>query len=279
MRIKSDRLVSNQGDKTISIIIPTPDTSDIRYKTAAAALREAADEVTGYDIYLTAVEDSGADFRYSRSVNRGIEEIHSDYYLNINDDVIVNRDTLIESIKLSERDPRTGIIGSILYYSDGEIQHAGMYVVKAPSLEYFWKMITYYQAPFDSVRKIMNYKAEGIFPFLLFMNSHTIGKPKHGLLTAAYHFIRGEVIDRITGYDENYRMGMEDMDFCLEVIRSGYHLSISRNIKAEHKETSHGINYSKQFGRETTKYFYSKWDVQQVLDLIDKNGMLYRFEG
>jgi len=278
MKINSERIKSSSSDKTLSIIIPTPDITNKVYKASIQALKLSIKDINGYDIYIVTVEDSSPDFRYSRSVNRGIEEISATYYLNMNDDVLVKNSTLSESIKIAESFPNFGILGSVLFYPDGGIQHSGISVVKAPSLDYFIKMIYYYRAPFDSVRKILKYKRENMMPFLLFTHSHKIGKPTTGLVTAAYHLINGQVVRKIKGYDENYKMGMEDVDFCLETIKAGYNVSISSAIRAIHYNPHHLVDYFKKFGHDTMKYFYSKWDVDEVLNLVKRNGFLYRFE-
>ncbi|PYB68452.1 hypothetical protein DMB44_03675 [Thermoplasma sp. Kam2015] len=275
MRIYNEVLVKSEASKTVNIVVPTPDMSSEIYKKARFRLSIASQVAReSASFYLTTVESSGSEFNYSRSVNSGLEELEADYYLNINDDFLVYDDALLNSILMAES-YRIGVLGALSFYPTGKIQHAGIGYMRSLSLAYLKYMALQNRAPFFMLKQYERHLKEGNLDFIVFYNSHIYKLPKKGLVTGAYHFISRDTIKSTGGYDENFRMGSEDIDFCLEAIKKGFKVAMTTVVKGIHYETYHGLNYSKLFGKDTERYFLSKWNKRLIESLLDRNGELY----
>ncbi len=275
MHIYTQKIKESESNKVISIIIPTPDINADIYKRSVRSVYDAVRDLSDYEVHLVSVEDSGENFRFSKSVNRGIDEMDANFYLNMNDDVILDSDAISHSIETLELDKNIGLLGAILYYPNKKIQHAGIGVAKPLSYEYFKVMFIKYHAPFYSLRKIIAHRRGSINDFVLLYHSEKIHELKYGLVTGAYHFFTKSAVKTTGGYDENYKMGMEDVDYCLSIIKHGFKVRLNPEVEGIHYETYHGINYSLKYGDYTEKYFYSKWDVDSIFRLLKTNDMLY----
>ena len=123
MKVTSYQLNKTDTDKSLSIVIPTKSISGNLFKEAKTNLEKISESMKE-NITLTAIEDSGESFSFSKSVNKGLEEINADIYLNMNDDVTLSGNSLEKAIKVASS--MNTVVGAILNYPDGHIQHAGM---------------------------------------------------------------------------------------------------------------------------------------------------------
>jgi GT2 family glycosyltransferase len=137
---------------------------------------------------------------FSRAVNVGLRRALEER----RDCVLVNAD--IEFVRprwlepMIARTDTTGapaaVVGARLLYPNGLIQHAGVYY---STLHRFWAHRFNY-GPSDLPEALV---------------------PCRCPVTGALQFIRHETLEAIGIYDESFRMGHEDVDYCLRVFASG----------------------------------------------------------
>jgi GT2 family glycosyltransferase len=273
MEIETLILKKSASGRVLNITVPTSSMETEHYRRLKKSILKET-EVIDMDIILNTVIDNGDGFRFSKSVNAGFLEQDADYYLNVNDDVEILPNTLKTTLKLLSENRDIGLVGTLLYYPSKRIQHAGVRVVPSWKLSYFYWKLVQQRAIFDSFRQLRRYRILGIDHFLLFLNANKRNTLRFGLAIGAYHLISRQALLSTGGYDENFRMGMEDVDFCLSIIKSGFKVRVDQRVSAIHFEGKSGIDYWKKWGMETTSYFYSKWNAEYALNLVKKNGSL-----
>jgi GT2 family glycosyltransferase len=104
------------------------------------------------------------------------------------------------------------VVGARLLYPNGCIQHAGVFF--APRSRAFWHRCQYAPANLP----------EALFPVLC-------------PVTGALQLIRHETLAAVGIYDGGYRMGYEDVDYCLRVFGSGRECIYEPAVCAIHHES------------------------------------------
>ncbi len=276
MNVISYRLKNGDSGKNISVVVPTKSVNGTLFQNAKMNLSKISEKLD-HEITLTAVEDSGTGFSFAKSVNRGIEEINADIYLNMNDDVILNGNSFETAVKyVSEKDL---LMGALLYYPNGKIQHAGMSIdlvcssMDSSFMGFFLDEIKTHKAPFDAFRKIKYMRNLGLDKFLYINHYKKVNPSSNGVVTGAFHMFSSNLLKKLKGYDENYKVGFEDIDFCLNALKNGFNIRMSNGINGIHKESpSTGrVNHPDSI----IKYFQEKWANEETLKLIENNGYLY----
>ncbi len=140
------------GNPLVSIVIPTRGSSAViegRYRTlVTGAVRSIVAKTTydNYEIVIVADATSPVDvldeltkvagdrlrlvpyerpFNFSDKVNVGAIASSGEYLLLLNDDIEVISPDWIEAMLGPAQDTGVGMVGAMLYFSDGTIQHAG----------------------------------------------------------------------------------------------------------------------------------------------------------
>lgn len=141
-----------QGEPLVSIIIPTRGSSGIVAGSTRTFVVEAvrgicdrttwrnveiivvADDATPQSVIDELVEIAGdrlvllrwsEPFNFSAKMNRGIAVSQGEYLLMLNDDIdIVTPDWIEHMLGLAQQ-PGVGMVGALLYFEDGAIQHLG----------------------------------------------------------------------------------------------------------------------------------------------------------
>lgn len=272
---------SKNNNKVLSIVVPTTSTSLDRFKKLKNSVYKNAEHVD-INIVLNAVEDHGTNFNFSRSVNRGLQELDADFYLNVNDDIILNEMAFYYSLKDFEENYDLGLLGALLYLPNGKIAHAGIKVIKGPSLRYLGWYITFSwikDFPFYSINKIIKlkstFRSNNIKEYYGTVHYRNINKNHFGLITGAYHFFTKEVYHFTNGYDENYKMGLEDIDFCIKILKNNKIIRMDAQVKGVHTPGSSGLIYTDVYYYSQIVYLIHKYPADEVVKLVEKNGNLF----
>lgn len=104
-----------------------------------------------------------------------------------------------------------GVVGGLLLYPNGLIQHAGVY----------FSLIT---RTFDHMYKY----GPGNLPEAMHKQECPV--------TAALQFIRHPILEKVGVYDEKFKMGWEDVDYCIRVFLADETCVYNPNIRAFHHE-------------------------------------------
>jgi GT2 family glycosyltransferase len=109
-------------------------------------------------------------------------------------------------------DEPASIVGALLLYPNGTIQHAGVY-------------FSFLSRTFDHIY----HYGPGNLP-----EAQT---PRICPVTAALQFISYECMADIGIYDENFRLGFEDVDYCVRAWQAGRHVVYNPSAIATHHES------------------------------------------
>ncbi len=244
---------------TLTIIIPTPSISSPHLKNCLSSISRST---LAENTRILVVISSGDEFNFSRSLNTGINLSSNSDILILNDDCILSENSI--RLLLEAKEEGVGIIGSVLRFPNHEVQHNGGIV------EYnFLKILlrdTKRKAPFFSVRSKLRAIMEGI-KYVRFYQDFLRVPRRLDFVTGALMLIPENIVPKVGLFDERFKNGFEDVDYCLRVKQRGLKIKMIDAI-VTHKEhqTLKGSN-SNFF--ENLKYFNSKWHTK-TLSLLKK---------
>ena len=178
------------------------------------------------------VENEG----FSKTVNVGLRKaLHEKQNaVLVNADIEFFRDKWLFLMEAREE----AVVGALLLYPNGFIQHAGI----------FYSVI---RREFDHIYRM----APGNLPAAY--------EERVCPVTGALQFIRLECLQTVGLYDENFRMGYEDVDYAHRVFDSGRVCVYDPRVIAIHHESvfrSQDENgKGKQWFDESLRYLHKKW--------------------
>lgn len=138
------------------------------------------------------------------------------------------------------------LVGALLVFPNGLIQHGGVYL----------SLLT------RDFNHTFKYAPSNLAEAL-----HKRACP----VTGAFHYIRHETLEAVGLYDERFRLGWEDMDYCFRVINEGLQCVFNPNIRALHHESFFRARPSKKAEMWTAKSFQSlvhKYAEQSFAGLV-----------
>ncbi len=211
----------------VSIVVPTRDKAGLLRR----CLRSLQSR-TSYPDYEVVVVDSapneplpaelaptvaahvryeGSSFNFSRAVNLGAGRARGDYLLLLNDDTEVIVDGWLEALLEQAQRPEVGVVGARLLGRDREPQHEGivlgMWDMPAANVQF------YYSALGDCLRDC-------------------------SAVTAACLMTRRDVFTDLGGFDEQFALAWNDVDYCLRAREKGYEVVYTPFAVLRHDEGS-----------------------------------------
>ncbi len=149
---------------------------------------------------------------FAKNCNRGARESNGDIFLFLNNDTEVHTGWMEAIESVFEKDKQIAAVGVKLLFPDGIIQHAGVVISPDKTPRHI-----YYQAPADSpsVNKEREFQ----------------------VVTAACVAIRREVFEKVSGFDEAFKNGLEDVDLCLKIKGLGYKIMYTPKAVVTHHES------------------------------------------
>lgn len=146
---------------------------------------------------------------FAEHVNQGVAQAGTEFVVLLNQDTIP-RAGWLEALLEPFTDPRVGITGAALFYPDGGVQHAGVY------LDYPGQVLTAHNVLTDEPSRSVE------------------------ATTGACMAVRGETWMQLGGLDEQFRNGYEDVDFCLRAREQGWRVWYAAESHVVHLESQSG---------------------------------------
>ena len=219
--------------KYIDIIIPTSGDSNSLFENCFELVNQTTEQ------FNTFISGCNANSGFSRSVNRVIKIINSEYICLLNDDTEPQKDWLLHLINRMESDKEIGICSSKLLYPDSDIiQHAGMGLKDKT-------VILYGRGKPDS--KEFNIAKEIDY------------------VTFACVLLRKEMISEIGLLDEQFEFFFEDMDYCMRARKAGWKVFYEPKSVVYHHESS--TIHKKELVwlcDKNKKKFLNKWNKEEI---------------
>ena len=253
-----------ENNPLVSIIIPTKDNRKIlkrciqsiqkytSYKNFEIIIidNNSTDPSTKsyYQSLPYTVLDYKDSFNFSKMNNYAVKHAKGDFLLFLNDDTkVLEPDWLQEMIGVCSQND-VGAVGAKLVYSDNTIQHAGIVILETG-------------AGFHPFQQLLQ-DSDRYFNFINVMRDCSA-------VTGACLMTKKEIFTKINGFDDAFDLYYGDVDLCLRIIDSGYHVVYAPSAKLLH-EGSHSIKTSlsslaphpvAHFAVENHFQFIKKWPL------------------
>ena len=260
-----------EKEPLVSIIIPTKDKVDILSTCITSIINKT--EYQNYEVLIidnNSVEPATTayyksilstnskiklyeykkEFNFSAIVNYGVQKAAGEVVVLLNNDTeVINEDWLAEMVSQCMRKD-IGAVGAKLYYPNGQIQHAGVFLYEGqPGNHIYLKREKEDPGYFNKLNLVQNYSA----------------------VTAACLAIRKEVYLEVNGCDEAHlKVAYNDVDLCLKVKALGYRNLWTPFVELVHYESlSRGDDFNeanyKRFKSEQT-FMLKKWANEMAHD-------------
>jgi GT2 family glycosyltransferase len=188
---------------------------------------------------------------FAAGINIGVKKATGTYLLLLNSDAMIQDNGISDMITFLEHDRTIGVLGGLLVNEDGTIQRS---------------YGSFYTLPAVTRMLLVGDKGELI--------GQTIAKPEAvDWVSGGFMLIRKEIFDTIDGFDGNFFMYIEDMEFCYRVIKHGYKVCIFPSVRVYHVgQGSSNRSFAVQHIYKGLRYFYKKhrkpWEYMIVTLLL-----------
>lgn len=215
----------------VEIVIPTRDRADL-----LGPCLESIASVTSYPDYSVTVLDNDSEeeqtkallrrsgvrvvpapgsFNYAAIMNRGFSAVDSEFVLTLNNDTMVSDPGWIEGLLELCARPRVGAVGCRLVFGDGRPQHQGIVIgCGVPAANLFM--------PAPGIRVLGEVQT---------VRDVTA-------VTGACCLIRRSAWEEVGGYDEEFAVAYNDVDFCLRLHAHGFSVLYTPYVEVVHEESS-----------------------------------------
>lgn len=176
---------------------------------------------------------------FAQACNIGAQRRPNNFYLLLNNDVLLAEKALLYMIATISIRPDAGICGSRLLFPDNTIQHCG--VVFGPEKV----------GPYHCFRKAPNHIVSRV-------------TREYQAVTGTCMLIKRRVWDELGGFDESYPFGLEDIDFCLRARQRGWRVFCCNEVDSLHFESLTPGRI--QLDVPSRQLFMNKWQGRYSID-------------
>jgi GT2 family glycosyltransferase len=156
-------------------------------------------------------------FNFARLVNEGVRASRGEVLALLNNDVETDNPDWLASLVALAVDPRVGAVGAKLLHEDGTVQHAGIAL---------------------GIRGLVAHAgcgraADDPGPYAMLTTTRRVSA-----VTGACLLTRRDVFDALGGFDEEFVVEFNDVDYCLRAGAAGYAVICAAEPTLVHKEGS-----------------------------------------
>lgn len=207
---------------------------------------------------------------FAKGNNLGLRAANktSNFYMLLNTDAFVHENTLYESLKFMSEKRDCGLMGCKLVFGDGRFQPSAGYL-PTPFSVITWALGI----------DLIPYVNTMLKPFHPNFRSFFKSDRKVGWVTGAFWFMRNQVIKKTHGFDENYFMYGEEIEWCKRIYNSGFDVWFTPRFEVTHLFSGSQDGTKNAFIREVEgiyyymkKYYPNTFWIKPVI----KIGMLAR---
>jgi N-acetylglucosaminyl-diphospho-decaprenol L-rhamnosyltransferase len=150
---------------------------------------------------------------FGRANNQVLEEIPADYYALVNPDAVLSPDAIHACIEVMEKEPDIGVAASRLIYPDGTLH---------PSCHAFLGLRNLVGETFLLDRALPGWDAVSSLNMPGFQHDRRLDVD---WIQGAWLVVRGEVCRRIGGFDPDFFVNGEEMEWCYRIRQAGWRVT------------------------------------------------------
>jgi len=185
-----------------------------------ASIDSSAQALSKYK-WLTLIK-STENLGFARANNLAMRQAKGDYFLLLNSDVFVTKDTLVKAYDYV-LNKKTDVLGCKLAYKDSRLQPSAGFI-PSPTNILFWMF---------GIDKLPIVK-DIVKPFHPNHESFFDKDRKVGWIMGAFMFLRREVFLRTGGFDDNYFMYTEEVEWCKRIADTGFKIVYTPSFSIVH---------------------------------------------
>ena len=245
----------------VSIIIPTKDHSDDLQAAVESIIEKTTYE--NYEIIILnnnscelstfryfdhlvktykniIVEEASYDFNWSKLNNHGASKASGDVFVFLNNDVVVSSEDWLDRLVENSIREDVGIVGGLLLYPDGTIQHAGVVIGMGGWADHVYKGAKpiHIGNPYISPMVTRNVSA----------------------ITGACMAVSRQTFLDIGGFNESFIVCGSDVEFCIRAGKNGLrNLFIPQVRLIHHESKTRDVKNTPEIDFELSKMFYRKF--------------------
>ena len=194
---------------------------------------------------------SGSDLGYGKGNNFGYNRANhkNEYLLLLNNDAYVNEDTLVKSLEFMQKNKECDVLGCTLKFLDGRFQpSAGFLPTPASVWTWIWGL--------SLVPGI-----KSLFKTFHPMDKDFFKKDREvGWTMGAFLFMKMETFKESKGFDENFFMYMEEVEWCRRAKKAGCSIWYTPGFWVTHVDKASAMGkpeeLAKIFRREILGFVY-----------------------
>lgn len=196
-------------------------TAEVILVSNAAADYQASVSGAYPELVLVATDEP---FSVSRYRNLGIARARGRYVLALDADTAVFEDTLAAMVAFMDSHPDAGVAGGQLLFPDGGIQPSGRRF-------YTWGSMIYRRTPLERW-----FPDSPVLAEYLILDWDRTTEREVDWVGTGFYCMRRSLVDEIGPFDEGYRYGMEEIDWCLRASIVGYRTHFTPEARVTHYE-------------------------------------------
>ena len=179
-------------------------------------------EITKCDRRISVIE-ANYNFNWSKINNSGLQYAKGEVFIFLNNDTVIISPDWIERLCENALRDDIGVVGSLLLYEDGTIQHAGVVVGINGWADFIFKgkAPIHFCSPYVSPKVSRNVLA----------------------VTGACMCISKKTIEKIGVFDENFIFFGNDVEYCIRAYNNGLNNLYNANVQIQHLESKSMDSY------------------------------------
>lgn len=220
----------------ISIIIPNKNCKNILERCISSIIEKStydnfeiiivdndSDEAEVFDYYKTLqtnysfikIVSFPGEFNFPGEVNYGVKNSAGEYIVLLNNDTEVITPGWLEKMLGPCMRKEMGAVGAKLLFADGTVQHAGIVINQKGPMHLNYSLPRLAPGYYDTARLSMNLSA----------------------VTGACLMSKKSVYESVGGFDENFKIDYNDVDYCLKLREKGLLVLYEAGVELYHHES------------------------------------------
>ena len=199
--------------------------------------------------------------------NQGMEIAKGDHILLLNSDTVINPEAVLKPLSFIKEDEEIGVISTKLRSLDDSIQSNGGYFPN-------YLNVLFWMSFLDDVP--IFYKL--ISPYHIEPEFEADDIRYQDWITGAFFLLKREIFEEVGGFDEDYFMYVEEMDYCYRIKQKDWKIVYYPESEIVHFGGASGTSESALINEfKGLKLFYRKHkNGDKVLSMLLKFGSVMR---